>query len=105
MQEIKNKITEIVIDYKRLFPGEYKDVVDLMKQKRNQTKDEFASIRGKHSLKSHGAVERALYEIPETLDGIFSLRLTEKEKEYYRSKQCARWFAGTFKEFASSPKQ
>lgn len=101
MNEVQIKIRDIVKDYVKLFPDEYKLVCEYLKEKRTHNKDKFASFKGKDIRKTDGVVERALYEIPETLDNLFMMKLSMEDKKYYKTKECARWFANNFIEFKS----
>lgn len=94
------KLKEIVKSYRELFPAEYKAVCQIVKQKRKQMKDEFASLKGSGANKTHGVVERALYETSETMAVIIRRQLDESETEWLQSREGARWFQRTFKEFS-----
>jgi len=93
MNDLKKKIENIVSDYKTIFPKEYIAVIKLVSSKRSQQQGKFAETKGDH------AIERGLYEIPETLDGLLNNNLTLEERKHYKTKPMARWFAKRFPEF------
>lgn len=90
---IKLKIEGIVADYKSLFPDEYSLIVKYLKQKRDLRINKFAEI------KKTDFIVRALFEIPETLSNMISSKMNKTEKEYWKTKECAKWFINRFKEF------
>ncbi len=96
----QTKLKEIVKSYKALFPAEYKGLCEIVKQKRKANKDQFGSLKGQGSNKTHGVMERALFEISETLNVIINRQLDKGEFEYFHSKEGSRWFQRTFKEFS-----
>lgn len=102
---LKKKIKTIVKDYITFFPEEYTLVVEQIRQRRDNAVDEFASSQLIHDHKD-SAIERASYEIPETLLKMFTHVLTDQELATFRgskgleAKKAARWFATTFKEFS-----
>ena len=91
MAEYK-KIIELVNNYKKVFPEEYKTVIGIVAEKRSK----FAEIQGDF-------MERGLSEYPETLFNLFST-LPNEEQEFLKSKKGILWFAKTFKEFSLSEK-
>lgn len=94
MNEVQNKIVTIVEDYKKLFSKEYEAVVQIVKDKNKNKTDKFSKVKGADML------ERALFEISETLDNLFNVRLTPEENNYRKTKECARWFTKQYKEFS-----
>lgn len=96
----QTKLKEIVKNYKQLFPAEYKGVCEIVKQKRKGLKDQFGSLKGKDANKTHGVMERVLFEISETLSVIISRQLDKGEFEWFHSKEGSRWFQRNFKEFS-----
>lgn len=94
----KAKIKEMVKNYKKLFPEEFALVVEQIKLNRKTQRDKFAT------LQKTVFVERALIETPETLNTMFNLRLTDKEKKEFGSKKGVRWFAKTFPMFKLAEK-
>lgn len=98
---IKDKVKQIVTDYKELFPGEFamfqKQIADFRAQ---LTDKQFGTISGDH------AMERAVHEMPDTLFGMITKTLTDEELNQFTGtdsasqKKAARWFAKTFPEFA-----
>lgn len=97
MQEAKNKITQGVKDYIKLFPGEYQDVIKDIKKKKAVT-NKFAELKGTD------VVQRLLFEIPETLFTIINTRLTDEEKKWFESVEAGRWFAQSFRQFTVAEK-
>jgi len=97
MDEVKEKIKRTVSEYKRLFPEEYKAVVAQIAESRKNQKDQYASSSGEH-------MERALFEIPETLFVALKMNLSDEEMLTYKSIECSRWFAKTYKEFTLAEK-
>lgn len=93
MKDIQLKIKALVEDYIRLFPEEYESVKRIVKDKRELQKKKTAE------LENFGFVERALFEYPARLFNLLQSQLTEDEKAYFQSKEGARWFGRTFKEF------
>jgi len=94
----KEKIKRIVGEYKRMFPGEYNLVIKQIKRNRDNQRTKFAE------MKQTGIVERALIEIPETLNTMFRLRFTENEEEEFRTKKAMRWFAKEYPMFSLAEK-
>ena|SRR3990167_10134786 len=97
----QTKLKEIVKSYKQLFPAEYKGVCEIVKQKRKGAKDKFGNLNS-GANKTHGVMERALFEISETLNVIISRQLDMGEYAYFHSKEGSRWFQRTFKEFSTA---
>lgn len=96
-KHIKNKIKHYVKEYIRLFPDEYKIVVDELAIERNKKANKFATVR------NSDYTERQLGEIPATLFNMFKMKLTEDEFEWLFSEKQnkgAIWFYKTFKEFS-----
>lgn len=83
-------IKKLVQDYKKVFPDEYRAVIDIVAEKRKGNK--FAEIKGDF-------LERGLSEYPETLFNLFAT-LPNEEQEFLKSKKGILWFAKTFKEFS-----
>lgn len=100
MHSAKAHITQIVDDYKRLFPDDYQTVVEGIKMQRDLLLDQqYGQAIGT------GSDMRALFEIPADLSEMFIMQLTEGEMEWFKAggsdrKQGGRWFAKTFREFA-----
>ena len=98
MLEAKAKITLIVQEYKKNFSVEYSNVVSIVKEKRRNNANRFAKINEGDIL------ERQLFEISETLDGLFFVGLSIDEGKWFRTQEGSRWFTKTFREFASAEK-
>lgn len=95
-KQAQNKIRNVVILYQRTNPEAYATVINEIANRRKLNLDRFASTRenGEH------AVERALYEIPETMFAGILQNLDEYQLQYFKSKEGSRWFAKTFKMFS-----
>lgn len=98
--KVKDRLREIVKTYTELFPDEYRAVVEIVGQKRKNMKDKFASIKGKEAGATDGALERAMFEISETLSTIIYRQLSPEEMLWHTSAAGAQWFQKTFKEFS-----
>lgn len=90
----QNKIRNCIILYKRTFPDDYETVVYEIANRRKLNVDKFASLKGDH------AIQRALFEIPETLMVGILANLDEHQMGYFKSIEGSRWFAKTFRQFA-----
>ena len=95
----KNRIKNIVGGYRVLFPQEYEQVVKFIADNRKLQENEFASLR-----KEHNMIERALFELPETLSTMLIKELSGDELTFFKSKQGGRWFTKTFPQFALAVK-
>lgn len=97
-KQTQTKIKGIVEEYKRMFPDEFELVILQIRKNRNNQITKFAE------MKKTGIIERALIEMPETLNTMFTLRLNDDETEEFRTKKAVRWFAGAFPMFALAEK-
>lgn len=99
-KELKMRVEKLFLKYVEHYPDEYKLVVNYLAGEREKNKDKFASV------KNGKVVNRKLYEIPETLHGIFLANLSKEDlllmREGEDGKDFGRWFAKRFPEFASS---
>ncbi len=102
MTEASSRIIELVDQYKRTFPDEYTQVVQILKEKRKTNLTKFGELHKQDGTKTKNVIQRALYELPETLDNILEMRLTRDEKTWWKSKEGSRWFLHQFKEFNMS---
>lgn len=98
-QLIKKKVKNLVDGYKILFPDEYKTVVVWIETNRRIQENEFASLK-----QDNGMVQRAIYELPEALSVSIEKELDGEQLAYFKTKECARWFAKTFPEFSLATK-
>lgn len=96
--QTKKKIAQIVENYKMMFPGEFRLVIEQVSRNRKMQRDKFATLR------KTDFVERALIEIPQTLSSMFDLRLADDEKIEFKSKKGVRWFAGAYPMFKLAEK-
>lgn len=90
---LQRKLNAIVDMYKELYPDEYINVVEQIKFTRENVIDEFASS------KVDSTIERALFELPETLYNLITMKLTPEEANEFSSKKEAREFAKNHPEF------
>lgn len=98
-KETKLKISSIVKMYTDVFVAEFNDFKFGMRKKRESLQDsKFAQI------KNSDFIERALYEMPETLFELLTNRLDLEEINELKTKDGGRWFAKTFKDFRISEK-
>lgn len=89
---MKNKITQIVEDYRTKYPLEYKQVCDYLEQQRKKLDNqEYGNGKGELS---------ALMEIPWTLHKMIEAELSLEERQEFSRLENKKWFAKTFKEFA-----
>ena len=91
---LKEKITNIVKEYTRLFPEEYTAFKNAMREKRYKAFHRTGKIEGADVL------DRPIHEIPETMYGIINLHLSEDELKEFQGTIMSRWFAKTFKDFS-----
>ena len=109
MNTPQHKITQIVQQYKNLFPQEYLDVVEIVKQERLNQRTQFADMPKGSMAKGATTpmVERALIKWPVTLYNLMGMKLTEEEKNYLfsdKDKKGLRWFAKKYPEFKLADK-
>ncbi|QGH73330.1 MAG: hypothetical protein [Siphoviridae sp. cttb18] len=97
--DVQGKLKEIVKWYKVVFPEEYQAVCQIVGNKRNNLKKKSGALET-NPLKSDMFVERALFEVSETLQAIIYRRLDSLEFAWFTSKEGGRWFAKNFREFA-----
>ncbi len=93
MNTTKNKIKNVVKLYSEMFSEEYKQFQKESDERRRLVRDEFATI------KDTQYIQRALFSIPEKLHVALIKNLTDEELKYWKTKECARWFAKTFPVF------
>lgn len=100
MTSAKTHIRQIVEEYIKTFPIEWRDFKKGMSAVRAMASDEeFATLDGTKDT-------RALYEMPETLQTMLIMKLEEDEMLWLKAGNAANrnegghWFAKTFKEFA-----
>lgn len=90
----KMKIRTAVLDYQRMFPVEYKQLMGVLEQERLNLENQFAEIKNTHVIK------RGLFTISEKLSEMIGLKLTEQERISFKDKDNARWFAKEFPQFS-----
>jgi len=91
----KMRIRLAVKDYQEMYPDEYKQLMIVIQDQRDNLKDDMAEIKG-HSLK------RALYTISETLNAMIGKKLDEAERQEWKEKDVQRWFCKEFPQFMIS---
>lgn len=96
----EDKIRWAVREYVRLFPSEYTEFKQMIRNKKAELQDEWGQV------KSMDVVERALYEMPETLFYGIKKVLKQEEWDWLQAKEGykkdfagPRWFTREFKEF------
>ena len=82
-----------------IFPTEYDLAINQIKKNRLNQGSDLGKLKDKTIF-----VERALMEVPETLDTMFTLRLSDSEKEEFREKKSVRWFVKEFPMFKLAQK-
>lgn len=100
MKEAQIKIEALVTDYQNIFPDEFSEFRKAIKTKQDMASDKFAAVQNTNNQ----IIERVLFEIPETLYGIFLVRLEEQEMKYLDSKEGSRWFAKKFPQYRVAQK-
>jgi len=63
---------------------------------RSNLKNQFAE------LDEAKGIRRALFSVPEKLSTMIGMKLTSEERDEFREKEAARWFADEFKMFRIS---
>lgn len=91
----KKKIQDLVAQYRKHFPEEYDATVQYLKSNRKLLKNELADL----SKEGTSVLQRGMYEIPETLDNIFLMKLKAEEQKELETKEGSRWFMAAFPEF------
>lgn len=96
----EDKVRWAVKEYIRLFPEEYTEFKQMIRNKKAELQTEWGEVRGMD------AVERALYEMPETLFYGIKKVLKQDEWDWLQAKDThqkdfsgPRWFVKEFKEF------
>lgn len=100
IEAVKKKVTGLVLMYIQNYPGEWDAFRSMMNAYRSNQVTKFAEIKGQGT----DMMERELHKIPETLFGAMLRNLTRQEQDWFGSRIGSRWFATTFREFASSDK-
>lgn len=98
MNEAQIKIQNLTETYKKLFPDEYQAVIDIVKDKRNNLRTEFADVKGSDSI------DRQLNEMPATLFEMLHNNLQPEEFAWFSTKEGTRWFTNLYKEFMITSK-
>lgn len=89
----KIKVRTAVKDYFEMFPEDWELCkLDIEYQKQNM-KNDFASLEGTQNLR------RALFCVPEKLSTMIALKLDDVERQEFKDKENARWFANEFPAF------
>lgn len=88
----KMRIRLAVKDYQEMYPEEYKNLLIVIQNQKDNLKEDMAEIKG-HSLK------RALYTISETLHQMIGKKLDDKDKIEWKEKDSQRWFCKEFPQF------
>jgi hypothetical protein len=91
----KMRVRLAVKDYQEMYPQEYKDLLIVIQQQKDNLKNDMAEIKG-HSLK------RALYTISENLNEMIGKKLEQSDKLEWKEKDSQRWFCKEFPQFMIS---
>lgn len=81
-------------DYQRMFPEEYQQFLVMIQSQRENLKTEYAELEGVHAIK------RGLFSIPEKLSSMIGMKLSEPERQMFKEKENARWFAKEFPQYS-----
>lgn len=92
------RVRQAVKDYQEMFPAEYKELMLLIQEQRDNLKTDMAEIKGTHMLK------RALSTISENLYSMIMKKIDEDEMKAWDSIETQRWFCKQFPQFALSKK-
>ena len=90
----KELLGSTINEYLRLFPEEAAAFDTYMKEKRANQRNDFAAQEGSHAL------ERALFEMPDTLHNMVKLRLDEDAYREWRTIKGSLWFIKAYPFFA-----
>ena len=93
MNNAQENIEKVVDDYKILFSQEYTAFVKQQQMMREHLLNDFAAVKG------DSAIERKLFDVPETLYSMFVSNLNSEELAYFKTKRGGRWFSKKFREF------
>jgi hypothetical protein len=93
-QKTKMKIRLAVDDYQRMFPQEYKDLLRVIQNQRDNLDNDMAELKGTHSIK------RALFTISEKLSTMIAMKLDDQEAASFKEKDNQRWFTKEYPQFA-----
>lgn len=102
MTRAKEQIRVLVDEYKKLFPGEYKQflISNRIRVDGLDYNNKFAELRGGQHVIRH------LFELPETLYFAFVRGLTDEEldwlysrNEFEKNRRGTQWFMSEFPEF------
>jgi nicotinamide mononucleotide adenylyltransferase len=99
MDDIKQKLKTLTEQYKRILPDEYVSVVAAIAQNRKKLKDEWAQMKGSDMIQRH------LLEMPEMLDNLITMNLTDEELKVWnqdKEHKLRRWYAKEYPEFRVS---
>lgn len=87
-------VKKVVKEYKKVFPQEYKAVIELVKEKRKMLQNsDTGQMKGDHVL------ERPIAEYPETLYTAIYNELTPQAFTAFSTTEGQRWFVKTYPEF------
>lgn len=105
MTRAKEQIREIVKEYKKLFPAEYKQFLVSNRKRIDDlgVSNDFAEVKGSEMVMRH------LFELPETMFYAIKRGLTEQEfnwlfsrDEFEKKREGQKWFMREFPEFKVS---
>lgn len=101
MQTAKQKVATAIREYTRLFPDEAELFAQSVAQKKDNKATKFAEVQGAD------AIERHLFDMPETLYTAIHRLLSEEElawlfarDEYRKDFRGIKWFMKTYPQFS-----
>lgn len=90
------KVRTTVADYQQMFPDEYKKLLIVIDEQKQNLKTELAEL-----VETRGTGDwRALFTISEKLSQMIGMKLDEQEREAFKERAHQRWFAKEFPQFA-----
>lgn len=88
------KVRTAVADYQRMFPGEYRALMEEIERQKQNLESEMAELKGTHMLK------RGLFTVSETLSIMIAKKLDQNEQSSFKELENQRWFAKEFPQFS-----
>lgn len=92
-QKTQVKIRMAVKDYFEMFPEDWELCRQDIEYQKQNMKNDMAALDGTQAL------DRALFAVPEKLSTMIGLKLTDEERNLFKEKEYARWFADEFPQF------
>lgn len=98
MDQAKNNIEQLVKGYITMFPDEFEQFKSYMNSRRSGLRTDYAETD------QDDIMLRGLFEVPETLNTMFIMKLSSEDEKWLHSIEGGRWFANYFRVFASGNK-